>query len=200
MGYDAPPVASITLSAFIMRLSVLTPVTAPFSDKISTARSHTFSTFFEDAYFKSAPRTSLALSLTGKTLPPRSVFVGTPRAFKCSIISVFVKLSKALYKNLPFVGVFSINSPIGAILVTLHLPFPVMLSFLPQTPFFSISTTFFTLSLSLPQAISPAAPPPITATVLSVISYRTPHIRPRFFQAAQSFYVPVPCFSALPAR
>ena len=50
----------------------------------------------------SASTISTALSETGNTLPPLSVFSGTPMSSKSSIVSLGIKFENALYKNLPF--------------------------------------------------------------------------------------------------
>ena len=78
---------------------------------------------------------------------------------------MFENLENDEYKNLPFSGMFSSNSSNSQSFVTLHLPLPVMRSFLPSLSFFSTIQTEFPPSDAFIAAIIPAGPPPIT-TVL----------------------------------
>lgn len=80
-----------------------------------------------------ASTTLVALSVTGNILFPLSTFVSSPSFFNNSTISLFVNFWNALYKNLPFPGMFFINSSISIAFVILHLPFPVILSFFPYS-------------------------------------------------------------------
>ena len=50
--------------------------------------------------------------------------------------------------------------------VILHLPFPVIKSFLPKVCIFSIKITSFPFSAEDIAAIMPAGPPPITITFI----------------------------------
>ncbi|MPM92768.1 hypothetical protein SDC9_139904 [bioreactor metagenome] len=83
----------------------------------------------------SASRISFALSETGKTLPPRSVFSFTPADSKKAIVSEGLNADIAEYKKRPPDGMFSITSRTLLSFVTLHLPFPVIKSFLPGSLF-----------------------------------------------------------------
>ena len=84
-------------------------------------------------------------------------------------VTPYYNKGKALYKNLPFVGTFSINSSTSQSFVILHLPPPVKSSFLPREEFFSSNITF-EVSLDAIAAIIPAGPPPIIAISYSILS------------------------------
>ena len=113
--------------------------------------------------------TSLDLSVIGNTLLPLSTFVFNPYLFSKFIISLFVKLYNALYKNSLFVIILSKKSSIGELLVILHLPLPVMNSFFPNFSFFSNKVTSLSFEPAIPAAIIPAGPPPITAILFKLI-------------------------------
>ena len=76
--------------------------------------------------FKRVFVTSLALSETGKTLSPLSTFVFSPFLLSISRRRVLSKVYNALYKNSLFLTIWSKNSDISLLFVTLHLPLPVM--------------------------------------------------------------------------
>ena len=117
------------------------PVTFPFSVKISL----TFSFFTVHPYspnvFLSAFTISWALSDTGKTRLPLSVLRGTPAFSKNAFVSLVSKLLIDAYRNLGFEITFFKNSLLSQSFVTLHLPLPVMASFLPRRSFFSKRVT-----------------------------------------------------------
>ena len=164
--------ARITLSASKISPSrVLTPVTEKFSVSISSASAVSIFTPLLFTALTSASTISDALSDTGKTLFPRSVLSGTPRFSKNSIVSAVPKSENAEKRNLPFAGTFEISVSRSQLFVTLHLPFPVIISFLPGRRFFSITVTALPpyFSAAAQAAISPAAPPPII-TVFFIFS------------------------------
>lgn len=71
---------------------------------------------------------------------------------------------------------FAISSPTSLqSFVTLHLPFPVIASFLPIRLFFSITATFFPSLPAVTAEKIPEAPPPITIISnlfkLSILSF-----------------------------
>ena len=104
LGYDLPPVHIITLSAVIDVLDVFTPFTAPSLIISDFTVSCTSDTFGLKAYFLRAFTTSCDLSLRGNTLPPLSTFVLTPFSSIIRIISSFVNVYSAEYKNFAFLG------------------------------------------------------------------------------------------------
>ena len=117
--------------------------------------------------FTSASTISTALSETGNTLLPRSVLSGTLQFSKKFIVSLLENAEKAEYKNLGFCGIFAIRVSISQLLVTLHLPLPVIITFLAGRSFFSSKMIFMLSSeftAALCAAISPAAPAPIITT------------------------------------
>ena len=75
----------------------------------------------------------------------------------------------ALYKNLLLVGTFAIKTELSQLFVTLHLPLPVIIIFLPTRLFFSNKVTSAPHKAALPAHIIPAAPAPITITLVGVI-------------------------------
>jgi hypothetical protein len=118
------------------------------------------------ALFKNLPNaliTSEDLSLCGKTLPPLSVFWGQPHFSSRLIVSCGEKAFKALKRNLGFVTTLLKNSVTPQLFVILHLPLPVIYSFLPSFSLRSIKKTEAPLAAAAPAAIMPAGPPPITA-------------------------------------
>ena len=74
----------------------------------------------------------------------------------------------ALKRNLPFPGVLEIKSVIGAELVILHRPLPVIPIFNPTLFIFSNRNTSAPASAAVTAAKSPATPPPMTAIFLFV--------------------------------
>ena len=92
--------------------------------------------------FSIALTTSIALSLSGNTLFPLSVFNFKPKDSNRSIRSSLVKEYKELYMKLPFLYMLFIIVSRSDALVTLHLPLPVILIFLPNILFFSIIVTW----------------------------------------------------------
>ena len=158
----------------MVSLLVLTPIAfiSPFIScvKISITLSLYFisissSFIFLVKHFK----TSTDLSVHGNILFPLSSFTSNPCFCKNSIISLLVYCWYALYKNIPFPGVFFIKSLISNDDVILHLPFPVINSFLPNWLFFSIKHTSFPFSFAVIADIIPAGPPPITMTFFNYI-------------------------------
>ena len=127
---------------------------------------------FTPSFFISLARASAissALSLTGKTLFPRSVFSETPSSSKKLMVLSASKLANELYINRGLTGIFFICSSVELLLVTLQRPLPVILSFLPSFSFFSNSSTVFPNLAAWTAAKQPAAPPPII--IVSVIIY-----------------------------
>jgi hypothetical protein len=88
-----------------------------------------------------------------------------PLSLKKESVDVTSNCEKAEKRNWSFPLYFASISRVFVLLfVTLHLPPPVMRSFLPRTVFFSNNKTRLPSSPALPAAIIPAAPPPITTT------------------------------------
>ena len=110
----------------------MTPIILLFFSNNSTTSLLFFTiTLFSLSSSIRAFNTSIDLSDIGKILFPLSVFTFTPCFSNMFIMSLFVKLENALYKNLPLPGIFFMNSEMSKLLVILHLPFPVIRSFLP---------------------------------------------------------------------
>ena len=161
-GYEAPPHAKSTLGASNTSFSVRTPMTLPFSVSTSFTLPCRISTRHFFSFFQSASAMSCALSETGNTRLPRSVFSGTPSPSKKSIVSCGVKWFTAPYKNRPLPGVDSITVRGSQLFVTLQRPLPVMRIFRPSCAFFSNNRTCLPRSAAVIAAIMPAAPPPTT--------------------------------------
>ena len=114
--------------------------------------------------FLRARTISVALSETGKTLFPRSVFSGTPsRSEKKAFVLSLSKRRIAEKRNFPFAVIFPINSSGVQSFVRLHLPLPVMPSLRPRRAFRSKTVTAAPLSAAKTAALIPAAPAPIMA-------------------------------------
>lgn len=131
----------ITLSASFFFSSPFSTYFTPITELFFTIKSLTsaFVIIFTFNFFNflyNASITLPALSVIGNTLLPLSTFVSSPSSLRILIISLFVNFSKLLYKNLPFPGMFSMNSDISISFVILHLPFPVILSFFPYATHF----------------------------------------------------------------
>ena len=136
---------------------------------------------------------SAALSDCGKTRFPLSVLSGTPAVSKKSIVSAEEKEEKAEYKNLPFFGVLAISVSKSQLLVTLHLPLPVIISFLPHRSFFSMTETLLPFLAAVTAAIRPAAPPPITTVLF--IKFYIPYIFGGFQGFSKEIYRPPMSYS-----
>ena len=121
--------------------AVITPVTAPASVKISFAATRTTRTPAAFTARASASATSLALSETGNTRPPRSVLSGTPSDSNSTIVSRGDRRLSALYKNLPSPGICRSSVCTSQSFVTLQRPLPVMRTLRPSVRFGSSSTT-----------------------------------------------------------
>jgi hypothetical protein len=108
----------------------------------------------------SACNTSSALSLTGKTLPVDSTFVGTPSTRKNSTVSRGLKFANAECKNLPFAPKASMIPRLSQSCVTLQRVPPDMRILTPAFFPFSSSSTRRPRSAAKVAANSPAAPAP----------------------------------------
>ena len=164
-----PPQAMRTADERYSSPPAFTPHTAPFS--VSIFVTILFMTL-TPSFFISRARASamsLALSLTGNTLLPRSVFSGTPSSSKKLMVHSASKPANELYIKRGLTGIFFICSSEGLLLVTLQRPLPVMRSFLPSFSFFSKSSTVLPKRAAFTAAKQPAAPPPII--IVSVIVF-----------------------------
>ena len=108
--------------------------------------------------------TSLALSDTGNTRLPRSVFRGSPLPENHRMTACGGKADRALYRKRPSPGIFESTSRTSQSFVRLQRPLPVMRSLRPSFLFLSTSVTDAPSSAAETAAISPAAPAPITTT------------------------------------
>ena len=106
-------------------------------------------------------RMDWALSVTGKTRLPRSVFKAQPWLSKKALVFSGGNAVMALYRNRPFLGVFCRTSSAVQSLVTLHRPLPVISSFLPGRSLRSKTRTFCPRFAAVMAAKRPAGPPPM---------------------------------------
>ena len=154
-----------------MPSSVFTPHNRSSSTSSSATRPCRSVTFGCLAYRHSASTISTALSDSGKTRLPRSIFSGTPCSSKKSIVSDGIKREKAPYKKRPFTGTFAIRSlsKLHA-LVTLQRPLPVIITLRAGRALRSSSSTLLPLRAAAPAAIRPAAPAPTTIRSLFIFA------------------------------
>ena len=108
----------------------------------------------------------------GNTLLPLSVTRGTPMSSKNFLVLSGGKDHTAERRNFSPRTTPSKNSRGGRSAVRLHLPLPVMKSFLPVFSFFSRSVTSAPPRASSTAAKHPEAPPPTTVTLTVSTPFR----------------------------
>ena len=132
-GYESPPVQMTALAHSISPRSVATAQTAPLSSvRMCLARSLSTLTPFLRASSARASAMSSALSDSGNTRFPRSVFRATPRPSNSAFVSEVPNLCMALCKKRPSPGMAEMNSRASQSLVTLQRPLPVIRSLRPS--------------------------------------------------------------------
>src|SRR3989338_8010332 len=173
-GRDVPPLAITHDRARIINLSARV-ITICFNDlSYTTPATRELARTFTPPFFIykiNTSHTDFALFETGNILPSASSFVFIPRSLKKFSVSFTPNWVKAEKRNLSlFLYFASIVRTSGLLFVTLHLPPPVIKSFLPSVGFFSSNKTLLPRSAARPAAIMPAGPPPITTTSHNICS------------------------------
>ena len=142
-----------------------TPYTCPPTVRIlSTLVWNHISTPLSRHQYTSASAMSHAFPLLGNTRSPCSTASLTPIRSKNLNTALLLKLRSAGRKNSTSPRIFARHSSSDRMFVTLQRPLPDMRTLRPPFSIFSISRTLYPFFAARPAAISPAAPPPMTAT------------------------------------